>query len=75
MERQAAKIEGSKHIPYGELMDRYEELDPNQTTVIYCAMGVRAYNCARILSLRGFKDVYVLTGGMPFYLEYTYRAH
>lgn len=75
MERKMNKIDGSIHIPYGELMERYQELDPNKTIVVYCAMGVRAYNCARILSLRGFKQVYVLTGGMPFYLEYHYQVH
>lgn len=72
VERQQGYIEGSYHIPYGELMQRYQELDPQKTIVIYCAMGVRAYNCARILMLRGYKDVFVLSGGYSFYQDYCF---
>lgn len=72
-ERQVGYIEGSYHIPYGELTKRYQELDPNQTIVIYCAVGVRAYNCARILMQRGYQKVYVLSGGIGFYLDYCYK--
>ena len=73
VERQMGYIEGSYHIPYGELTKRYQELDPNQTSVIYCAVGVRAYNCARILMQRGYQKVYVLSGGIGFYLDYCYK--
>lgn len=73
VERQMGYIEGSYHIPYGELTKRYQELDPNQTIVIYCAVGVRAYNCARILMQRGYQKVYVLSGGIGFYLDYYYK--
>lgn len=72
-ERQVGYIEGSYHIPYGELTKRYQELDPNQTIVIYCAVGVRAYNCARILMQRGYQKVYVLSGGLGFYLDYCFK--
>lgn len=73
VERQMGYIEDSYHIPYGELTKRYQELDPNQTIVIYCAVGVRAYNCARILMQRGYQKVYVLSGGIEFYLDYCYK--
>ena len=72
-ERACGYIEGSYHVPYGELTKRYQELDPNQTIVIYCAVGVRAYNCARILMQRGYQKVYVLSGGIGFYLDYCYK--
>lgn len=72
-ERQVGYIEGSYHIPYGELTKRYQELDPNQTIVIYCAVGVRAYNCARILMQRGYQKVYVLSDGIGFYLDYCFK--
>lgn len=74
-ERQAGYIEGSYHIPYGELTKRYQELDTNQTIVIYCAVGVRAYNCARILMQRGYQKVYVLSGGIGFYLDYSKKLY
>lgn len=72
-ERQVGYIEGSYHIPYAELTKRYQELDTNQTIVIYCAVGVRAYNCARILMQRGYQKVYVLSGGLGFYLDYCFK--
>ena len=72
IERQEGYIEGSYHIPYGELMQRYQELDSQKTIVIYCAMGVRAYNCARILMQRGYQDVFVLSGGYLFYQDYCF---
>ena len=72
IERQEGYIEGSYHIPYGELMQRYQELDSRKTIVIYCAMGVRAYNCARILMQRGYQDVFVLSGGYLFYQDYCF---
>ncbi|MBM6841229.1 FAD-dependent oxidoreductase [[Clostridium] spiroforme] len=72
IERQEGYIEGSYHIPYGELMQRYQELDSHKTIVIYCAMGVRAYNCARILMQRGYQDVFVLSGGYLFYQDYCF---
>ncbi len=72
IERQENKIENSYHIPYGELSKRYQELDQNKPIVIYCAAGVRAYNCARILMHRGYQEVYVLSGGLSFYQDYCF---
>lgn len=74
IERKAGSIPGSYHIPYGQLMQRYQEIDPRKTIVIYCAMGVRAYNCARILMQRGYQDVFVLSGGLTFYENYCFHA-
>lgn len=72
-ERKLVKIEGSYHIPYGELFERYQELDKNKPIVVYCAIGVRAYNCARILMQRGYQKVTVLSGGLGFYLDYCFE--
>lgn len=73
IEREVKFIEGSIHIPFGQLMDRFGELDPEKTYVLYCGMGVRAYNSARILKMRGFKDVRVLAGGMSMYNAYRFE--
>lgn len=72
-ERKQSFIEGSYHIPYGQLSQRYQELDKNKTIVVYCAIGVRAYNCARILMQRGFDQVFVLSGGLSFYQNYCFN--
>lgn len=70
IERKQSLINGSYHIPYGKLFERYNELDSNKPIVVYCAIGVRAYNSARILMQRGFKNAYVLSGGLSFYQYY-----
>ncbi len=51
-------------IPLDELRDRLEELDPTLPTVTSCASGQRAYVAARILTQRGFREVYDLTGSL-----------
>ena len=52
-----------KHIPLDELRGRLQELDPEETTVVTCASGMRSYVGARILKQRGFENVSDLTGG------------
>lgn len=74
-ERANGQISNSYHIPYGQLIERYNELDPDKTIVIYCAIGVRAYNCARILMQRGYSKVYVLSGGLAFYNDYCFDVN
>lgn len=66
-ERKEFAVEGSLHIPFGEIRERMGELDKDKIIAIYCAIGVRAYNVARILSQNGFKHPKVLSGGVTFY--------
>lgn len=63
-------IEGAKHIPLGHLRERYTELDPERSYVILCSLGVRSYLAARILMQNGFKDVRVLSAGLPAWQIY-----
>ena len=70
--REAAELEvfsipGAVHIPLGKLRQRLGELDRSRPVVVFCAIGVRAYNAARILSQHGFSDVSVYPGGGRFY--------
>ncbi|WP_196598341.1 FAD-dependent oxidoreductase [Pectinatus frisingensis] len=55
------------HIPLGQLRSRFTELDKHKTIIVYCAVGVRSYNAARILMQNGFEHVMVLEGGTNFY--------
>ncbi|HMM05563.1 MAG TPA: FAD-dependent oxidoreductase [Clostridiales bacterium] len=66
-ELMAFSIPGAIHIPLGQLRKRCHELDPAKKIVTLCAIGVRAYNGARILMQNGFKDVSVYPGGARFY--------
>lgn len=74
MERMAFSIPGSYHIPLGQLRARMNELDKSKLIIPYCAIGVRSYNAARVLSLNGFERVAVLSGGTAFYKSMHYKS-
>jgi rhodanese-related sulfurtransferase len=61
------------HIPLGQLRKRLGELDKNSEIVVFCAIGVRAYNGARILMENGFKNVKVYPGGARLYQSMHYQ--
>ncbi len=63
----AFAVPGAVHIPLGQLRDRLGELDKAKETIVFCAIGVRAYNAARILKQNGFARVLVYPGGARFY--------
>ena len=63
----AYAIPGAVNIPLGRLRDRLEELDKTKKIIVFCAVGVRAYNGARILMQHGFENVKVYPGGARFY--------
>ena len=63
----ALELPGAINIPLGQLRDRIGELDPKRPTITSCAVGVRAYNAARILQQAGFADVSVYPAGARFW--------
>ena len=63
----AYAIPNAVNIPLGQLRDRLGELDKTKTYIVFCAVGVRAYNGARILMQNGFTNVKVYPGGVRFY--------
>ena len=69
----AFSIPGAVHIPLGQLRARLGELDVNKHIVVFCAIGVRAYNGARILNQHGFATVSVYPGGARFYQSTHYK--
>ena len=69
----AFAIPNAVNIPLGTLRSRLNELDKNKTVIVFCAIGVRAYNGARILMNNGFKNVLVYPGGANFYRSVHYR--
>lgn len=52
-----------RHIPMGELVQRLEELPPQQPIVVYCHHGMRSLQVVAFLSQRGWDSVYNLAGG------------
>lgn len=73
LERLVYSIPNSYHIPLGQLSSRMIELEKNKLIIIYCAIGVRAYNASRLLLQNNFKNVYVLSGGISFYKSMHYK--
>jgi len=61
------------NIPLGQLQSRLSEIDKEKEIIIFCAMGVRAYNAARILMANGFQNVKVYPGGMKFFRATHYK--
>ena len=68
-ERQAYALPKAVAIPLGELRNRLQELDPSKHYVVFCAVGVRAYNAARILMQNQFANVSIYPGGIQFYKQ------
>jgi len=69
----AFAIPDAVNIPLGTLRSRLNELDKNKIVIVFCAIGVRAYNGARILMNNGFKNVLVYPGGANFYRSAHYK--
>jgi rhodanese-related sulfurtransferase len=57
-------LPGVIHIPVGELVGRFGELDPQENYVIVCRSGGRSGRATAFLVEQGYKHVRNLTGGM-----------
>ena len=66
-ETMAYSIPGAVNIPLGKLRKNLSKLDKSKKIIVFCAIGVRAYNGARILSQNGFENVKIYPGGVRFY--------
>ncbi len=58
------RIEGSVVIPLPELMNRVDELDPEQEMVVHCRSGARSAKAIQQLQGRGFSRMRNLKGGV-----------
>lgn len=72
-ERMVFPLENAVEIPLGQLRDRLGELDRSKPVLVFCVIGVRGYNAARILMQQGFAHVLVYPGGTRFYQSTHYR--
>lgn len=63
----AYALPGAVNIPLGQLRARLGELDRGRRYIVFCAVGVRSYNAARILRQNGFVHVKIYPGGTRFY--------
>lgn len=73
-ELMAFPLPRARHIPLGELRDRLGELERSLEIIIFCTIGVRSYNAARILMQNGFNRVRLYPGGTRFYQATHYQT-
>jgi rhodanese-related sulfurtransferase len=63
-EIEICQLPGALHIALHELPRRVEQLDPNETIVVYCHHGGRSMQATRWLRAEGFERVANLAGGI-----------
>ncbi|MGH7532906.1 MAG: ThiF family adenylyltransferase, partial [Gemmatimonadales bacterium] len=64
-----AHLEGSRHLPLGELPGRVSELDTRRDIVTICHRGVRSLRARDLLLSAGFAHVRSLAGGIDAWAE------
>ena len=61
-------IPGSLHLPYHDVHDLPEGLDPDRPPAAICASGQRSATAASLLARYGASDVvHVVDGGVPLW--------
>lgn len=55
---------GGRCIPLDELSEHISSLNPDQTTLVYCAKGIRSQMAADFLLSARFREVYSLADGL-----------
>ena len=65
-------IEGSKHIFFGHLAGRADELPGDRPVAVTCSVGNRSSIGASILKRKGFGEVYNVLGGMTAWTNLGY---
>nr|WP_264294094.1 rhodanese-like domain-containing protein [Desulfoluna spongiiphila] len=57
-------LDGSIHIPLSQIMNRAGELDREKRLLVYCRCGNRSRLASRILTAKGFAEVWNVEGGI-----------
>ncbi|WP_418179537.1 molybdopterin-synthase adenylyltransferase MoeB [Aliarcobacter lanthieri] len=74
-ELQIGKIEGSKGIPFGQLVRKKDELDSSKKVVVICKIGLLSVEVIRQLKEAGYEgEIYSLKGGITSWandIDYT----
>ena len=63
-EFELCRIDGSRLMPMGSVLQRLVELQPDDEVVVICHHGVRSFHVARLLEQNGFTQVVNLSGGV-----------
>jgi phage shock protein E len=59
-----AHLHGAQLIPLNELEKRVREVPRERPVLVYCAVGARSLKAAKLLTSKGFPEVYQISDGM-----------
>ena len=71
-EYEAVRILGSKLISLSTFDQNYKQIDETKPAYFLCSVGKRALKAAEYLSSLGYKDLYVIEGGIKAWIEAGY---
>ena len=71
-EYRAARIANSKLVPLSEFQLKINLIDKNCPSYYLCGVGKRALRAAEYLESAGYKDLYVIEGGIKAWIEADY---
>ncbi len=63
-EQQVSRLPGARHIPYGQLSARLNELPKEAEIVVFCRDGSRSRDALQLLHQEGFTQAKSLRGGI-----------
>jgi tRNA 2-thiouridine synthesizing protein A len=63
----AGTIPGAINIELDHLRERLSEIDAKRPVLVFCQVGQRGYNAARVLMNSGRRETYNLGGGYAMY--------
>lgn len=64
----AGHVDGSQHIPIGELLGRLAEIPTDREVVVVCRVGSRSAQVTAYLGQQGY-DMVNLTGGLEAWVD------
>lgn len=62
-------VEGAIHLPLGQLMERYHELNASQEIIVMCRSGNRSGLACELLNEKGYQVVN-MTGGLSAWSDF-----
>ena len=68
----AFHIPSSRHVPLSGFDQKFKLIDKNRPAYIHCGVGKRAEKAAEFLLSHGFKNLFVIEGGIKAWVEAGY---
>ena len=62
-------ITGAKNIPNNDIERRSNEISSDRPIILTCALGQNSPSAGEKLQEQGFKDIYILSGGLTTWAE------